>query len=117
MRETTRVNDRREPSIRISFPSGFKDGRGTCEIVPNDGHAASELKRAVGLIADHYGCEASELTAESAEPFLRPFPGRAVWVWRGEFDADTACSLAVPIGHFRKWHVATNGAFLPPSLI
>lgn len=58
------------------------------------------VNAALTKAAEIFGCEKSELICEAAEPV---YFGRMVWVYRGEFDADTAASLFVPTKLFLKW--------------
>lgn len=71
-----------------------------------------DVSTALRFVAKHYGCEVAELTCEAAEPFTRPVAGRAVWVYRGEFDADTACQLYVPLATYKVWRAWRGAAAL-----
>lgn len=61
----------------------------------------------IGKAAELLGCERGELNAETAEPFLSPCQGRAVWIWdkRKEFDADTAIHAGIDSNTLRQWHL------------
>jgi hypothetical protein len=58
------------------------------------------VSETLDLVARHFGCKKSELTCEAAEPVRG---GRMIWVWHGEFDADTAASLFVPTKTYIVW--------------
>ena len=71
------------------------------------GHVEVEvmtISKALELCRDAMSVESNEqLRCETAEPFMHPFPGVHVWVWSGEFDADSACILAVPLAVAEIW--------------
>lgn len=58
------------------------------------------VNETLDLLAEWYGCKKSELSCEAAEPVRG---GRMIWVWHGEFDADTAASLFVPTKTYITW--------------
>ena len=72
----------------------------------NKRYTARDISAAGRFIATHFGCQPDELTCETDAPFTRPFPGRSVWVYHGEFDADTAAYLSLPAAVFKIWDMA-----------
>ena len=61
---------------------------------------AETVNEALAIVAKQLGCEKRDLTCEAAEPV---YQGRMVWVWHGQFDADTAASLFVPTKTYIRW--------------
>jgi hypothetical protein len=58
------------------------------------------VNAALDLAARELGCPKRDLHCSSADPV---YFGRMVWVWAGDFDADTAASFFVPDGLYRRW--------------